>query len=116
MFKELLVEILAVGQSEEALDDDQIVGIGRWATLGFIHDANTGLNVGRVDSLRKCIVSFLIINLSWIVEGNQEGRKPNRKSETEPKCAKTEPVAVDKVTGETRNRRNRKRGLQNESN
>ena len=31
----------------------------------------------------------------------QEGRKPNRKSETEPESPKTEPVAVYKETGET---------------
>ena len=42
----------------------------------------------------------------------QEGRKPNWKSETELESPKTEPVAVYKETGETRNRRNRNRGLQ----
>ena len=31
----------------------------------------------------------------------QEGRKPNRKSETEPESPKTEPVTVYKETGET---------------
>ena len=31
----------------------------------------------------------------------QEGRKPNRKSETEPESPKTEPVAVYKETKET---------------
>ena len=31
----------------------------------------------------------------------QDGRKPNRKSETEPESPKTEPVTIYKETGET---------------
>ena len=42
----------------------------------------------------------------------QDGRKPNRKSETESESPKTEPVSVYKETGETGNQRNRNRGLQ----
>ena len=48
--------------------------------------------------------------ISW--RCSQEGRKTNGKSETEPESPKTEPIAVYKETGETRNRRNRNRGLQ----
>ena len=39
-------------------------------------------------------------NIFW-VSFFQEGRKPNRKSETEPESPKTEPVTVYKETGET---------------
>ena len=56
--------------------------------------------------------NWVSVRLPGVGRFQQEGRKPNRKSETEPESPKTEPVAVYKETGETGNRRNRNRGLQ----